>query len=113
MGKLLNEVLNPIYWEETYERMMLKENFTTEQIVQIVEFYLREEYKTFVKEVKSGTFKWGICEKQLLNKLGTKKKRIVYIYPLRDRYLLGGLYRVFSHYFSDKISSNCLSYKGI
>ncbi len=33
---------------------------------------------------------------------------IVYIYPLRDRYLLGGLYRVFSHYFSDKISSNCL-----
>ena len=26
----------------------------------------------------------------------------------RDRYLLGGLYRVFSHYFSDKISSNCL-----
>lgn len=112
MGKLLDEILNPIYWEDTYERMARKENSTTDQINQLVKLNICEEYKTFVEEVKNGTFKWGQCEKQLLHKLGTKKKRTVYIYPMRDRYILGGgLYRVFSSYFSNRVSSHRLSYR--
>ena len=111
MGKLFDELMKEEHWFGTYERMLEKQNFTTKQLAEIIGLYESKYHLSVLKEVKEGTFKWGKCEKQLLNKIGTDRKRTVYIYSIADRYILGGLYRAFSAYYSDKVSDNVFSYK--
>lgn len=111
MGKIFEEMKKQEYWDLTYERMMLKENFNTNQLADIVDLYNSNYQLEVIDGIMNKKFKFGKCEKQLLNKIGTNKKRVVYIYDIKDRYILGGLYRVFSAYYKDKINSNVFSYK--
>lgn len=111
MGALLNELEKEEYWESTYIRMMNKESFNINQKAEIISLYENKYHREVITQIKEGRFNWGICEKLALNKIGTTKKRIVYIYSIKDRYILGGLYRAFSHYFKGEISSNVFSYK--
>lgn len=64
-----------------------------------------------LKELESGEFSWGIPDKISINKAGTSKKRVVYLFGLRQRVVLGVLYRVLSEYFSSSVSDCCFSYK--
>ena len=59
----------------------------------------------------NGTYEWTVPRRIALRKTGTSKKRIVYIYDIVDRLVMGVLYSVFSEYFKDRISDYCYSYK--
>lgn len=100
-----------IYWEETLDRMLLKPNLDSEQRMELMLFETLGYKEDFLRELDTHSYNWSIPTKVYLNKLGTKKKRIVYIYSIKDRYILGVLYRVFSAHFSKAVSSNCYSYK--
>ena len=108
---LIDYLEQDIYWEETYKRMCTKDNFKEEQVQELVMLHLHDFKSEAIKLIKAGQYEWSIPEKHLLNKLGTSKKRVVYINSMRDRYLLGVLYRVCSEMFKSEISESCFSYK--
>ena len=57
MEKLKQELLNSIHWEETYNKMILKQNFSKED--KDLLWKLKEIYKgTVVNELMSGEYYW-------------------------------------------------------
>lgn len=110
MQALKNELLKPVHWEETYNRMILKQGFSKSDKNTL--WKLKEIYKPdIVDEIMSGNYIWSIPRRVEIAKSESKKKRVVYIYELKDRYVLGVLYRAITAYYKDKISKSCFSYK--
>ena len=110
MERLRQELNNQVHWEETYDRMIGKQGFSKED--KDLLWKLKEIYKTdIINELMSGTYEWSIPRKVEIAKSESKKKRVVYIYNTRDRYVLGVLYRAVSARFLDKVSDSCFSYK--
>lgn len=109
MERLKQELLNNIHWESTYDKMILKQNFSKED--KDLLWKLKEIYKEdIVNELMSGSYEWSIPRKVEIAKSESKKKRVVYIYSIKDRYILGVLYRAISEYYKDNISNHCFSY---
>ena len=109
MEKLKQELLNNIHWEETYNKMILKQNFSKED--KDLLWKLKKIYKNdIVNELMSGEYNWSIPRKVEIAKSESKKKRTVYIYSIKDRYILGVLYRAISTYYKDIINNKCFSY---
>ena len=113
MEKLKQELLKDIHWESTYDKMILKQNFSKEDKDLI--WKLKEIYRgSIVDDLISGVYNWSIPRRVEIAKSESNKKRIVYIYSIKDRYILGELYRAISEYYKDSISDKCFSYtKGI
>lgn len=109
MEKLKQELLNNKHWEETYNKMILKQNFSKEDKELL--WKLKEIYKNdIVNDLMSGDYEWSTPRKVEIAKSESKKKRVVYIYDIKDRYILGVLYRAISTYYKDNISDRCFSY---
>lgn len=110
MENLKTELLNQIHWEETYNRMVIKQGIKKEDKETL--WKLSSIYKyDIIEELMSGKYKWSIPRKVEIAKSESKKKRTVYIYELKDRYILGVLYRAVSARYIDSISKSCFSYK--
>jgi retron-type reverse transcriptase len=106
MQKLKEECLKPEYAVATYERFIGK-NIKDKSELIIIHSMIEE----MIEDLFAGKYTWSVPELRLINKSGTTKKRKVYIYSLKDRFLLGVLYRAFSSYFRDKINKHCFSYR--
>ena len=110
MKQLEKELSNSIHWEETYERIILKQNISKED--KDLLWKLKEIYKNdIINEIMSGTYEWSIPRKVEIAKHENSKKRVVYIYNIKDRYILGVLYRAISEYYKGDITCACFSYK--
>lgn len=98
------------FWEDTRVKMTLKHNFTKEEQNDLLKY--QTVYKQeIIEQLFNGTYMWNLPEKRQIAKSETKKKRTVYIYPLKDRYVLGVMYRICSNFYADKMSDSCFSYK--
>ena len=108
---ILKEILlKPEFWDATYNKMIQKQGISQDDKDKI--WKIKEIYKyDIVDEIINGTYEWSIPEKREIAKAGTKKKRVVYIYNIEDRYILGALYRALSFIHRDKMSKSCFSYK--
>ena len=111
MEALLKEMEREEHWQQTHERMMLKENLDINELAEIELAYHDGYHKKVLEQIRKKEFTFGRCEKRLLNKIGTDNKRTVYMYDIKDRYILGGMYRAFSEYYKEEISENVFSYK--
>lgn len=107
---LRDELLKEEVWSDVFNKLILRHNFSKETEAKLfaVKEYKRQE---LVDKFCNGEIIWGIPRKLQIAKSGTNKKRVVYLYDLDIRLLLGVLYEVFSLYFADRIESNCFSYK--
>jgi len=107
---LEKELENNTYWEETYNKMILKQNLSQDD--KDLLWKLKIIYKdSIINELITGKYNWGIPRKTEIAKSGTNKKRVVYIYSLKDRFVLGVLYRATSAFYSDTINNRCFSYQ--
>lgn len=110
MEALRKELNNSIHWEETYERMIAKQGFSKDD--KDLLWKLKEVYKTdIISELMDGRYEWSVPRKVEIAKSESKKKRVVYIYNTKDRYVLGVLYRAVSTRFMNVVSDSCFSYK--
>lgn len=110
MQKLKNELLNKKHWEDTYNKMLTKQGFSKEDKELI--WKLKEIYCTdIVNDIISGEYVWSTPRKVEIAKSESKKKRVVYVYNTKDRYVLGVLYRAVSARYRDTLSDRCFSYK--
>lgn len=108
---LVEHIKNKDFWLDTYEAMSRKSNFDEAQIQQLAYLNFTDFHVKALDLILEGNYVWSTPTKQQLNKLGTTRKRTVYVHELQDRYLLGVLYRVCSDYYKDKVSDACFSYK--
>lgn len=110
MEILRKELNNKEYWEQTYDRMVSKQGFSKEDKDKL--WVVKEISRTdIIEELLSGSYEWSTPKKVAIAKAESKKKRIVYIYNTKDRYVLGVLYRAVSARFRDLVSDSCFSYK--
>lgn len=110
MRELREQLLDIRFWQITYDKFMLKSGLSDADICTISDcFYLNRE--KIIDELLNGVYSWSIPQKVEIAKDGTKKKRVVYVYSIKDRFVLGVLYRSFSNYYSDRMSPACFSYK--
>lgn len=110
MQGFYEELINKEYWDKSYNRLNSKiyKNGDYDTLYLIKE---SEEYINIVNKLYDGTYSWSTPKKLEIGKSGTTKKRVVYMYSLKDRFVLGVLYRAMNNYFSDLIPRNCYSYK--
>lgn len=110
-NELRNELLNNAeHWDATYNRLAAKPYLSSDVLNELS--VVRDfEKEIVIDELLNGTYKWSIPRKVLIAKSGTNKKRIIYVYGIRDRYVLGVLYRALSAVCKNLISDRCFSYK--
>lgn len=111
MSSLVGLLKEQKYWDLTLERMLRKENLTTEQRMDAMIINDTNIRNSIINKIENKEYNWSTARKIAINKMGTKRKRIVYMYSMEDRFLLGVLYRVFSDFYSKELSKNCFSYK--
>ena len=109
--RVLEELEKDKYWKETVDRMLKKDNLSMQQRAEVSLLYSSGFKDEFIEQVKNSSYEWSTPRKVLLNKTGTTKKRVVYMYNIRDRFVLGVLYRVFSEVYREHMAENCFSYK--
>lgn len=100
------EILNQEHWEKAYERLEEKNLNGFDSL-----YAIKEAKELVVDQLMGGTYKWSTPKKVEIAKVGTTKKRVVYIYSEKDRYILGVLNRAFGEVYKEEISPNCYSYK--
>jgi hypothetical protein len=105
------ELLNKTHWDKTYDRMSNKDKLNGLNLDYLYALKETDEYSVIAEQLCSGTYIWSIPEKILLAKAGTTKKRTVYMYNGKDRYILGVLYRALNTLHADKFAPNCFSYR--
>ena len=108
---MLDELLESTeLWLNARDTLANRSKLSYKDIDSINKFIMTDLY-SFIKDIKTRKFKWSTPRKVAISKYGTSKKRVVYIFPLRERMLLGVLYRVLSEHFRYCLSENCFSYK--
>lgn len=103
--KLLN---NEVYWEKSLERLLNKPFITKEEKEKLE--LMVENKETIINEIMSGVYKFTVPRKVTLKK-PNGKKRIVYMYTIEERLVMGVVFRVLSEYFKSKMSKSCFSYQ--
>lgn len=110
MDSLLEYLNNSEYWKNTYEKLADKATIDDEDISLLQQAYELSR-NSIVNKIWSGTYEWQIPKKVKIKKHGVNKFRIVYIYEIIDRLVLGVLYQAFSDFFNNRVSDRCFSYK--
>lgn len=99
-------------WQEVYERL------TDENIGGRIKgedlFYWYDKNlgrNLIIDAVERGVYRWSVPRKVALVKAGTTKKRVVYIYSNRDRYVQGVLCKAIALCYDSKVHTDCYSYR--
>lgn len=109
MGRVLELLKDGKYWDETLSRMLRRRWISDEERVELEVISSEENRRRIIEGL--GEYEWGIPDRVEIGKIGSKKKRVVYRYGIRDRYILGVLYRVYSEVYKDEVSERCYSYR--
>lgn len=110
MDSIKEILLNPEFWDNTYNKMIQKPKISEDDIDLM--WKIKEIYKKdIVEDILTGVYQWSIPRKVKIAKAGTTRKRVVYIYTIQDRFVLGALYRALSFMYRDRMSNACFSYK--
>jgi RNA-directed DNA polymerase len=105
------ELVKKEHWDRSYDRIALKDKtdgFDMDELYVIKE---TDERMLIAELICTGSYVWSVPEKILLAKNGSTKKRTVYMYSGKDRFVIGTLYRALGSLNVDKIADNCFSYK--
>jgi RNA-directed DNA polymerase len=105
------ELIKKDHWDRAYDRLAFKDktdNFDMDDLYRIKE---TDERLLLAEQICTGTYVWSVPEKLLLAKNGSTKKRTVYMYSGKDRFIIGALYRALGILNSENIADNCFSYK--
>ena len=98
MERLIEELNNIDNWDSAFNRLCSKPRITAEMRNELWKY--KELHKDeIVEQIINGSYEWSIPRKVEIAKHESNKKRVVYIYELKDRLVLGVLYRACSNAF--------------
>lgn len=110
MGSLLELLNADEYWRVAFEKLSSKENISDTDMRELSQAFELDRQE-LANKIWSGTYVWSVPRKVKIKKHGVNKFRIVYIYSIVDRLILGMIYQLFSCYFDNRVQSKCFSYK--
>lgn len=79
--KLIQAISQRKNWEEFLSYKKEHQHLCGEELEKITDYIEKEQYKEVADKILKGTFPDEYATKKLVNKSGTKKKRVVYSYP--------------------------------
>jgi RNA-directed DNA polymerase len=106
-----NELIKKDHWDRAYDRLTMKDKTDAFDMDELYVLKETDARCLIAEQVCTGTYPWSTPEKLLLAKNGSTKKRIVYMYSGKDRFVIGALYRALSVLNVGNIADNCFSYK--
>ena len=97
-------------WEEFYETKVGNDSFTFSEAAKVRAFIDNEKYKEYYRLILEDGFPKDFPSKRVVNKEGTRKKRIVYSYGEEDnivfKFIAFHLYE-----FDNEFSKNCYAFR--
>ena len=108
---MLSKLSDVTYWENALERAVKKGVIKEQRLNDLCLDYILNLRSKTVEAISKGTFEWSIPKKVEITKIGSSKKRLVYVHSDEDQLILNVLYQIFSEQYASKISNNVFSYK--
>ena len=97
-------------WEEFYEFKKENKSFSKEEEQYIFEFIKEKKYSLYYKKILENSFPTDYPHKMVVNKEGTKKKRIVYTFN-RDDNIIFKFIAYYLYVFDEIFGKNCYSFR--
>ncbi len=101
-----DELIDAALWREFYEEKLPK--ITKRDAEELFSFIDNREYLPLAEKLAAGEYPFGLPTKKLVNKMGTKKKRVVYSFDRAESFILKFIARRLRKYdgvFSDNLFS--------
>lgn len=111
LDKVLANLQNPSLWNYCIRKLLLKNKIVGSDREYLETLLTTEHYKVIIPLILDGTYNWSIPRKIEIAKIGSSKKRIVYIHDIQDRVILSVLNEAYSDAFKDEISKSVFSYR--
>lgn len=107
---LLDELSDKALWMEYREHKVKGNHITKRELKLLDEFINEERYLKITAHIFDENIPFDYPHKKVINKSGTKKKRVVYTYSLDEMFVLKLMMYLLSRY-DDKLSSSCYSFR--
>lgn len=98
-------------WDFSVAKLLAKKKIKGQDRQYLEVLFTTKPYDDIIKQILSNSYSWSIPRKYEIAKIGSTKKRIVYVHSIRDRVVLGVLNAVYSEYYKDKVNQSVFSYK--
>ena len=85
---ILNEIIKKETWIAFYEYKEASRHIRKSELKILKEFIDTEEYLSLTKDILNGIEHFSLPRKCFINKKGTNRKRVVYIYPYAEKAIL-------------------------
>lgn len=102
------ELYDKDIWLKAFERLNNKQYLSSGERKLLL--YMLEHRNEYAKSIINGGIELEIPQYREITKINGKK-RVIYVFSLEERFILGVVSRCLSKVFADKISKNCFSYK--
>ena len=109
MEGIIAQLARQEVWEEFLSHRLLKGRFTWHEFDDADQFVAEEQYRPVVERLLRGD-PLGIPRKQVLNKMGTGKKRTVYSFPPAETAVLKLIAHLLYRY-DGRFSPNCYAFR--
>ena len=82
---ILNEISNKETWKAFYAYKESSKHIKKSELKALKEFIDKEEYLSVIDDILNGMEHFSLPRKSYINKKGTNRKRVVYIYPYAEK----------------------------
>lgn len=110
ISPILEEMKKPEIWNEVFSKFLKADSFDIDQKFSLSVLRKQKFYLEIIEDMYSGEFKWTAPFKVQIPK-GNGKNRVVYIHPMKERFILSVFNRLYTRQHSDKVSKYVYSYK--
>ena len=85
---ILDEIKKIETWNTFYLYKETSKHVKKNELKTLREFIYKEEYKDIINKISNGKLYFSLPRKSYINKKGTNRKRVVYIYPYAEKAVL-------------------------
>lgn len=107
---MLERLLQHETWLEYLRYKTEGRLLSREEEKQLIEFIEAKKYTSIATKIVNGQYHFSIPEKRELNKIGSTKKRTVYLFPEEENMILKLLSYLLYKY-DDSLSENCYAFR--
>lgn len=107
---IINDLENHNLWQKYLENKITKSHMTAIEEKNLIEYINNKKYLEITKGIINGSYTFSIPKKSVINKSGSRKKRVVYTYNTEENIILKFMLFLMYRYDSFFID-NCYSFR--
>ena len=111
MKSIIDEIIDEKVWHEYLIYKKNQECTTKAEVHDLEKFIANRDYYDVSLKIIDEKYTFSYPEKHLINKIDSKKKRIIYSYNRTENYILKLITYLFNKQFDSKFSDYCYSFR--